>query len=111
MRLFLDDLRQPWKHGYLGAEWVKTAADAIAMLKTGRVTFASLDHDLKEEHYPWNCKELPPPGDGTGFDVVLFLKQNPHLWPADGVHVHSANAGGTGRMLEIISNHYGKSFQ
>lgn len=48
MTLWLDDIREPWKHGYPGAEWVKTADAAISALKTGRYTFASLDHDLSE---------------------------------------------------------------
>lgn len=48
MTLWLDNIREPWKHGYTGAEWAKTADEAIALLKTGTVTFASLDHDLSE---------------------------------------------------------------
>ena len=33
MILWLDDVREPWKHGFIGAEWVKTAAEAIECLK------------------------------------------------------------------------------
>lgn len=46
--LWLDDVRKPWLYGYTGATWAKTAREAIAMLKTKTVTFASLDHDLSE---------------------------------------------------------------
>jgi hypothetical protein len=48
MRLWLDDVRPPWRHGCLGWDWVTTAAEAIAALATGTVTEASLDHDLTE---------------------------------------------------------------
>lgn len=95
--LWLDDYRKPWAHGYLGAEWVKTAAEAIALLRTGAVSFASLDHDLLPEHYPWNCKSIEA-CRGTGYDVVQFLLANPELWPPDGVRVHSANQEGRARM-------------
>jgi hypothetical protein len=49
MKLWLDDIRKPWMHGCIGFEWAKTVDEAIALLKTGRVTFASLDHDLSEK--------------------------------------------------------------
>src|SRR5277367_2898861 len=88
MTLWLDDVRPPWKHGYIGAEWCKTADEAIALLETGKVTFASLDHDLAEEHYPWNCTELPRRGAKTGYDVVCWMEEN-GVWQKDGVRVHS----------------------
>lgn len=95
--LWLDDYRKPWQFGYLGAEWVKTAPEAIALLGTGVVRFASLDHDLLPEHYPWNCVSIDE-CDGTGFDVVQFLLMHPEFWPPDGVRVHSANPAGRARM-------------
>jgi hypothetical protein len=108
MFLWLDDVREPWKHGHIGAVWVKTADEAIEILKTGKVDAASLDHDLAEEHYPWNCAELPGPGEKTGYDVVLWLEQNPEFWPQRGVSVHSMNPAGGPRMRQVIDAHYGR---
>lgn len=54
MNLWLDDVREPHKFGCLGWEWAKTAAEAIELLKTGKVEKASLDHDLAPDHYPWS---------------------------------------------------------
>lgn len=110
MILWLDDIRQPWKHGYIVFEWVKTAREAINLLKTGNITFASLDHDLSEEHYPWNCKDISE-CKGTGYDVVCFLEENPEYWPPDGVRVHSANPAGRARMIQVIEKFYGRNFQ
>lgn len=108
VKMFLDDIRQPWNCGCIGWELVKTADEAIAMLQTGQVEIASLDHDLAEEHYPWNCTELPPAGAKTGYDVVCFLESNPHLWPVGGVRVHSMNTAGKYRMCQVIYRHYGQ---
>lgn len=107
--LFLDDVRLPRKHGYIGADWVKTAAEAIEKLKAGTVVFASLDHDLADEHYPWNCKDIEA-CKGTGYDVVCWLEQNPEFWPPSGVAVHSMNPAGKKRMEAVIERHYGRTF-
>jgi hypothetical protein len=48
MKLWLDDVRNPEERGLVGFTWVKTV-EAIALLKTGQVVFASLDHDLRVE--------------------------------------------------------------
>ena len=78
MNLWLDDVRDPSKHGAIGWQWAKTASAAISLLRTGRVERASLDHDLSEEQYPWNS-ELPPRGAETGYDVVCWLEENPQF--------------------------------
>lgn len=102
MTLWLDDIRQPWKHGYIGAEWAKTADEAIAILKTGRVTFASLDHDLSEAA----TMGAAGPEEKTGYTVVCWLEANPEFWPEDGVKVHSMNPSGAIRMRAVIEAHY-----
>lgn len=109
MMLWLDDIREPWKHGFLNAAWAHTADEAITALKSGHISFASLDHDLSEEHYPWNCVDLSAT-KGTGYDVVLFLEANPEFWPAAGVAVHSMNPAGKARMLAVVERHYGRTF-
>jgi hypothetical protein len=106
MILWLDDIREPWKFGFGGSEWVKTADDAIALLKTGAVTFASLDHDLSEEA----TLGTPKPGEKTGYTVVLFMEEN-DIWPEKGVRVHSLNPAGKAKMEAAILRHYGRNFR
>lgn len=106
MILWLDDIRQPWKHGYIGVDWAKTADEAIAFLKTGRVSFASLDHDLSEN------ATLGRPGcnEKTGYTVICWLEEHPEFWPPDGCRVHSMNPVGKAKMLEVVKAHYGRIF-
>ena len=106
MTLWLDDVRPPWKHGFVGAEWCKTAEEAIALLKTGDVDFASLDHDLSEEATLGN----PKPGELTGYSVVCWMEEN-GVWPSRGVRVHSMNPAGKARMLQAIERKYGRTFR
>ena len=104
MKLWLDDVREPWKHGCVGWHWAKTAAEAIDVLKTGKVEEASLDHDLAPEHYPWNCDSVEQ-CIGTGFDVIVWMEIN-NVWPPLGVTVHSMNPAGRERMERVIERSY-----
>lgn len=106
MTLWLDDIREPWKHGYVGADWFKTADTAIAALQTGRYTFASLDHDLSEAA----TMGMADAKEKTGYTVVCWLEEHPEFWPKDGVKVHSMNPVGARRMREVIEAHYGRRF-
>ena len=106
MILWLDDIRQPWNHGYIGAQWAKTYEDAIRILETGKVTFASLDHDLSEAA-TMGCAS---PGEKTGYSVICWLEDHPQFWPVDGVKVHSMNPSGAMRMRQVIEAHYGRRF-
>lgn len=82
-----------------------TAPEAIELLKTGKVTHLSLDHDLG------------PAEAGTGYDVCLFVEQkvfeksfdfkNPFVPPV--MTVHSANPVGRQRMevaIKMIYHHF-----
>jgi hypothetical protein len=100
MRLWLDDIRPPWKYGCIGWHWAKTAQEAIDALKTGKVEEASLDHDLTE------LRTLgQDDGSETGFDVVLWMEAN-NVWPPLGVKVHSFNPLGKQRMEKVIGRAY-----
>lgn len=101
MNLWLDDIRDPSSFGCIGYTWVKTAQEAIALLETGEVVKASLDHDLslKATLGDWAHEE-------TGYDVILWLEENPSFWPPRGVRVHSANTVGRQRMQVVIDRHY-----
>jgi hypothetical protein len=110
MKLFLDDIRTPPDNTWFV---VRTAEAAIEELKKGRVTVASLDHDLVDGHYPWNAGHPYPSNDSlvastgfmTGLNVVLWMQEN-NIWPDVGVVVHSQNDEGRKRMMEVIDNHY-----
>lgn len=103
--LWLDDNRDPQKHGAIGFDWAKTAEEAIAALKTGEVEFASLDHDLAWEHYP--AAGVPPSQykEQTGYAVIEWLRENGG-WPTKGMRVHSLNPVGRVRMQIAIDEHY-----
>ena|ERR1035438_5469195 len=105
MTLWLDDIRPPWKHGFLGAEWAKTAREAIELLSTGRVEYASLDHDLSEAA----TMGTPAPGEMTGYTVVCWMEEH-DIWPALGVRVHSMNPAGKAKMIAAIQRKYGRVF-
>lgn len=105
MKLWLDDIRNPADHGYIGFHWVKTAEEAIATLKSGDVTFASLDHDLSMEATLGNWRN-----EVTGYEVLCWCEEN-DCWPCDGVQVHSMNPVGRQRMLAVIERKYGRNWQ
>lgn len=101
MKLWLDDVRDPATYHCIGYTWVKTAVEAMELLLTGEVTFASLDHDLtiKATMGDWE-------GELTGYEVVVWMR-NRNIWPRDGVAVHSLNQKGAKRMRAVIAAHYG----
>lgn len=80
MRVWLDDTR-PMPEDF--DVHVKTAQEAIDLLKTGDVTMISLDHDLGENA-------------GTGYDVACFIEQGAVLGTLKKLIVisHTANPVG-----------------
>jgi len=101
VNLWLDDIRDPARFGCIGWLWVKTADEAIAVLKTGKVIKASLDHDLTISQTLGQ-----PDGEKTGYTVVCWMEEN-NVWPAGGVKVHSMNPAGKQRMEQAIRRAYG----
>lgn len=119
MKLWLDDVREPWKFGCLNWAWAKTYEEAIDMFLTGEVEEASLDHDLglpscqdclkaakTEKEYGDVLQFGCPHGEKTGYDVVCWLEQHPEYWPKVKVKVHSANPSGANRMRQVINRWY-----
>ncbi len=98
--LWLDDLRDPNRHGYIGWTWVKTADEAIALLAAGNVRQASLDHDLTMEQTLGGYSTEP-----TGYTVVCWMEEH-KVWPIGGVKVHSQNPVGRARMQVVIDRAY-----
>ena len=88
MKVFLDDPR-PTPEGWVRAYWPD---EVIALLRSGRVTHLSLDHDLGDD------------ARGTGYDVVLWIEQavafDGFVPPA--IVVHSANAPASMKMEQGI---------
>ncbi len=84
MKVYLDDERdtpQGWHRIYWPAE-------AITLLKTGRVEVISLDHDLGNDDR------------GTGYDVVLWIEEavfTKGFKPPE-IIVHSANTSARMKM-------------
>lgn len=91
--VWLDDVRQP----PVGWIWVRTPEDAIDLLKSGRVTVLSLDHDLGL---------ATPDAERTGYDVLRWLEAEigAGRWkfPLPELRIHSANPVGVARMRRAI---------
>jgi hypothetical protein len=93
IKIWLDDER-PMPGNY--NTHVKTALEAIELLKQGRVTAISLDHDLGE------------PEAGSGYDVAKWIEeqafhqkeQSPNLI----VSIHTDNPVGRQNMKYAIQN-------
>lgn len=95
MFLWLDDRRNLNEHGAIGAVWVKTYEQAVALLVTGAVEVASLDHDLTlSQTLGFTDSER------TGYDVLVWMEEN-NIWP-ERVLIHSQNASGRIRMLQVV---------
>lgn len=100
MRVWLDDLRDPRLphiqsgYGSRGDEvWVKTVEEAVGLLRTGRVTWISLDNDLGE-------------GLAEGYEVACFIEEAAFFGALEPLEVfaHSDNAVANPRMQAAIDN-------
>lgn len=94
IRIYLDDLRPTpatlWVDRYEDTPRTYThrcytAQEAIDLLKTGKVSFISFDHDLGDYE----------PG-GSGYDVAKYIELAVHLGhiPLPEYAIHSANPVG-----------------
>lgn len=88
MKVYLDDCR-PTPEGWVGCKWPD---EVVVLLKTGKVTHLSLDHDLGDDKR------------GTGYDVLLWIEEAvvqgkfhpPHML------IHSANPAAVQRMEHAV---------
>jgi hypothetical protein len=89
MRVWLDDVREAPS----GWTWVKTSADAIALLAGGDVAEISLDHDLGDDVV-----------NGTGYSVVCWIEEAVATrgFVPPKMQIHSANVVGRERMARGI---------
>lgn len=83
MKVFFDDCRP------------MPAGEAIELLKTGKVTVISLDHDLGDEKIV-----------GSGYLVACFIEQMAYFgqMPRLDWHIHSANGVGIINMRVALMN-------
>jgi hypothetical protein len=80
------------------SEWThhaRTAPEAIALLRTGRVEAISLDHDLGDEN-----------AVGSGYTVACWIEERAILATLGpiSVSIHSANPVGVLRMRAAINS-------
>ncbi|MBY0227710.1 MAG: hypothetical protein K2W96_00380 [Gemmataceae bacterium] len=89
MRLYLDDVRD-MPPGF--DHCARTAAEALDLLRTGRVAFLSFDHDLGTEE--------------TGYTVASWIERAAFdgTLPRLGWAVHSANPVGRANIEAAMRN-------
>lgn len=84
MKVYLDDERET-PAGWIRVFWPE---EAIKLLKTGKVSASSLDHDLGDDQR------------GTGYDVILWIENAVAVdgFSAPHIMVHSANSSARLKM-------------
>ena len=90
VNLWLDDIRpapEGWVH-------VKTVNEAIELMKTRTVDYASLDHDLG----------IFASEGGNGVKFTDWMAEF-QCWPNEGVFVHSSNPVGVNTMLATVDRY------
>jgi len=85
IKLFLDDLRQPFKDFQL----VKSYSECIKLLDVRNVEVISLDHDLGSKK--------------SGYDVAMYMIKN-NIYPRQ-IYIHSANPVGTQNIYQLINRY------
>lgn len=90
MKVYLDDERET-PPGWVRVYWPD---EAIVLLKTGKVSELSLDHDLGDDQ------------KGTGYDVVLWIEEAviTKAFNPPKIYVHSANSSAREKMESGIAS-------
>jgi len=89
MKVYLDDLRE----SPIGWTLTRTVCETLDLLKTGKVTELSLDHDLGYEK--------------TGYDVLLWIEEEVYfnkMFKAPKIKIHSANESARRKMELAIQS-------
>jgi CheY-like chemotaxis protein len=104
IRVFLlddDTFRHEWFARQFKGDSVDVAADAaraVEMLLSNYYDLIFLDHDLLPEHY--YAEEFDD--ERTGYAVARWLAENPSRLAAAQIIVHTRNADGALRMVELL---------
>lgn len=103
-RVFLlddDVLRHEWFARQFKGDLLDVAEDparAFDLLSNGRYDLIFLDHDLLPEHYHSDEAD----DERTGYAVARWLAERPARHPSATVVVHTRNADGALRMVEML---------
>lgn len=106
MRVFVlddDKLRHDWFARRFAGDHLDTAEDparAIELLSANHYDAIFLDHDLLPEHYYAEEHD----DERTGYAVAAWLAENPAEHPFSTVIVHTRNADGALRMVNLMRN-------
>lgn len=96
MRLFVDDIREPWEGWHLA----RTISQAIRLLSTGHVKEISLDHDIQQTVF--GSLELETFEPVARY--VALMSETEQAAPY--VQFHTSNPAGGQRMANIIGVDY-----
>ena len=104
LRVFLlddDTLRHEWFAKHFKGDRLDVAADAaraVELLAANTYDLVFLDHDLLPEHY--YAEQFDD--ERTGYAVARFLAERPDRQSASTIIVHTRNADGALRMIELM---------
>lgn len=104
VRVFLlddDTSRHDWFARQFKGDRVDVASDAARaceLLVSNHYDFIFLDHDLLPEHY--YAEEFDD--ERSGYAVARWLAERPACLPASHIIVHTRNADGALRMVELL---------
>jgi CheY-like chemotaxis protein len=96
-----DERRHQWFRKRFKGDYLEIAEDvagALDKLQHGLYDAIFLDHDLLPEHYKSSARD----DERTGFAVAKWLAENPTTQRASYIIVHTRNADGAIRMVEIL---------
>ncbi|MDT7602635.1 MAG: Cyclic-phosphate processing Receiver domain [Acidobacteriota bacterium] len=96
-----DTLRHEWFARRFANDHLDTAVDpksAVEFLSSNFYDAVFLDHDLLPEHY--NSDETDD--ERTGYAVAAWLAARPAVQPSAMIIVHTRNADGAMRMVELL---------
>ena len=106
IRVFLlddDERRHKWFETRFKGDSLDIAenvASAQEMLAANHYDAIFLDHDLHPEHYHAESTD----DERTGYAIALWLSANPDVQRATTILVHTRNADGAMRMVELLRN-------
>ena len=104
LRVFLlddDSQRHDWFAKRFRGDTLDVAVDpprAIELLSESQYDVVFLDHDLLPEHYYAEATD----DERTGYAVARWLASNPQRQSASHIIVHTRNADGAMRMVELL---------
>ena len=106
IRVFLledDKRRHQWFVKRFAGDLIDIADDVQQgreLLSTNAYDALFLDHDLHPEHYNSSTTD----DERTGYAIATWLASNPELQRASTIFVHTRNADGAIRMVEVLRN-------